>query len=73
MKFDPYKVAKELDFQPIGDFVTYVIVDVEEYAKLHFQKSVKKTVTIPEWLNREAQKRNINFSKTLQEALIKKL
>lgn len=34
---------------------------------------VKKTLTIPGWLNTEAEKNNINFSQTLQEALIKQL
>ncbi|MBD5137935.1 MAG: HicB family protein [Ruminococcus sp.] len=54
-------------------FVNIVAVDVEEYAKKHFEKSVKKTLTIPAWLNNLAEEKNINFSKTLQEALISKL
>lgn len=36
-------------------------------------KSVKKTLTIPSWLNDEAIKNNINFSQTLQDALVIKL
>lgn len=35
-------------------------------------KSVKKTLTIPAWLNERALSKNINFSKVLQEALIAK-
>nr|WP_236875646.1 hypothetical protein [Clostridioides difficile]MDL5068593.1 type II toxin-antitoxin system HicB family antitoxin [Clostridioides difficile]MDL5068782.1 type II toxin-antitoxin system HicB family antitoxin [Clostridioides difficile] len=31
--------------------------------------SVKKTLTIPQWLNREAEKHKVNFSQILQEAL----
>ena len=31
--------------------------------------SVKKTLTIPQWLNKEAIKRNVNFSQVLQDAL----
>ena len=54
-------------------FATLVSVDVEEYAKLHFDKSVRKTLTIPAWLDKEARKAKINFSKTLQEALLQKL
>ncbi|MDE6599765.1 MAG: type II toxin-antitoxin system HicB family antitoxin [Oscillospiraceae bacterium] len=54
-------------------FINIVAVDVEEYAKKHFEKSVKKTLTIPAWLNNLAEEKNINFSKTLQEALISKL
>ena len=37
------------------------------------QDSVKKTLSIPAWLNAAAEKRHINFSKTLQEALINQL
>ena len=33
-------------------------------------KAVKKTLTIPQWLNDEAEKRHINFSSVLQKALI---
>lgn len=32
-------------------------------------QSVKKTLTIPAWLNLEAERRNVNFSKLLQSAL----
>lgn len=35
-------------------------------------KSVKKTLTIPAWLNQRALNKDINFSKVLQEALISK-
>lgn len=54
-------------------FVNYVSVDVEEYAKTHYNKAVKKTLTILEWLNEAAMSKKINFSKVLQEALILKL
>ncbi len=50
-------------------FVNMVTVDVTEYAKTHFERSVKKTLTIPAWLNDAALERNINFSQVLQEAL----
>jgi len=36
-------------------------------------KAVKKTLTIPKWLNDEAEKQNINFSHVLQEALKRNL
>lgn len=32
-------------------------------------QSVKKTLTIPQWLNKEAIKRDVNFSQVLQDAL----
>ncbi|MBR5004882.1 MAG: type II toxin-antitoxin system HicB family antitoxin [Erysipelotrichaceae bacterium] len=69
----PEVIAKELGFSYEDAFVNLISVDVEEYAKLHFNKSVKKTLTIPEWLNKEALSKGINFSQVLQEALISKL
>ena len=67
------KVAKELDADTTNSFVSMVSVDVAEYAKTHFEKSVRKTLTIPAWLNIAAQQKNINFSQTLQEALLAKI
>ncbi len=54
-------------------FVNMVTVDVDEYAKKHFEKSVKKTLTIPSWLNDMALEQHINFSQTLQNALKEQL
>jgi hypothetical protein len=36
-------------------------------------KTVKKTLTLPSWLNIEAERCGINFSQTLQDALKQKL
>ena len=58
-EYDEYKRA----------FVTAVSVDVDEYAKKQFDISVKKTLTIPKWLNDMAVSENINFSQLLQSAL----
>lgn len=70
----PEAVAKELELAPDYEFFTTLItVDVSEYAKTHFEKSVKKTLTIPAWLNKAALEQNINFSQVLQEALKSKL
>ena len=55
-----------------GAFLVIIEFDQLEYKKKHSKKAVKKTLTIPEWLNEEAMARNINFSQTLQEALIAK-
>lgn len=62
-------VARELDVRADAAFVNLVAVDVIAYAKAHFNKSVKKTLSIPAWLNDAAEQRSINFSQVLQEAL----
>ena len=54
-------------------FVNMVSVDVKDYARRHFTKSIKKTLSIPQWLNDEAKRQHINFSKVLKAALIREL
>lgn len=53
-----------------GDIVTLVDVDFYEYRKKVDNKAVKKNCTIPYWLNVEAEKAGVNFSRVLQDALI---
>ena len=54
------------------DIISIVTVDMVEY-KNASSKSVKKTLTIPAWIDSLAIKNNINFSATLKEALLEKL
>ena len=49
--------------------IVLVEFDPIEYLKRTSSKSVKKTLTIPEWLNTLAEEQNINFSQVLQKAL----
>ncbi len=39
---------------------------------MYNNKAVKKTLTIPEWLNEAAASMGLNFSQVLQEALLRK-
>lgn len=56
-----------------GQFVMMVSFNKLEYDKKYHSRSIKKTLSIPEWLNTAALKRNINFSNVLQNALIREL
>ena len=47
--------------------------DMLAYKKKTNSRAVKKTLTIPEWLNEEANELGINFSQVLQAALMEKL
>lgn len=51
-------------------FVTLVSCDINQYKDT---KAVKKTLTIPSWLNDRATSMGINFSQVLQDALINKI
>lgn len=74
-KVDPVEVSRALDPDlPVGEAVVNMVsVDVAEYAKKHFEKAVKKTLTIPAWLNDAAIAQGVNFSQTLQQALKEQL
>ena len=54
-------------------FVSMVYIDMENLKANHDEKPVKKTLTIPSWLNSAAERKNVNFSATLKEALIEKI
>ena len=49
--------------------ISFVRCDTDYYRRYYENKSVKKTLTIPMWLNERAERANINFSGILQEAL----
>ena len=57
-----------------GEAVLVVLeFDMEAYKRKHNSRAIKKTLTIPEWLNEEAVEAGVNFSQVLQEALLQKL
>lgn len=56
-----------------GSFITVIEFDMVAYKKRTNQKAVKKTLSIPGWLNEEASSLGINFSQVLQEALINEI
>ena len=56
-----------------GQFVNYILCDTMVYRKKYRNKAIKKTLTIPEWLNEAASNAGLNFSQILQEALSKRL
>lgn len=51
------------------DFVVLMDFDFEKYSEKYDSRSVKKTLTIPAWLNTVSEQRGVNFSAVLQEAL----
>ncbi|MBE6030864.1 MAG: type II toxin-antitoxin system HicB family antitoxin [Clostridiales bacterium] len=56
-----------------NEFVNYIACDTIEYRRKYNTKAVKKTLSIPEWLNEAATRAGINCSAVLQEALKEKL
>jgi len=66
--------SKQRDIQVKDEQLTSVITaDTEAYRRFCEERAVKKTLTLPGWLNERAERANINFSRILQEALKKRL
>ena len=52
-----------------NQLISFVSIDLEEHKRKYTNKSVKKTLSIPAWLNTIAERENVNFSQILQSAL----
>jgi len=50
-------------------FVSYIVGNIDTYRRMNNNRAVKKTLTIPGWMNEVAIAQNINFSQVLQDAL----
>ena len=60
---------KDVKLESENGFTTLLLLDLGVYTqKYGSRKSVKKTLTIPVWLNERAERLKINFSQTLQDA-----
>ena len=54
-------------------YVSLVDIDFVEYRRKNDNKTVRRNVTLPNWLNQEAESAHLNVSRVLQEALMQKL
>jgi len=50
-------------------FVSMIVADTDAYRRQLDTRAVKKTLSIPAWLNHAAEAANVNFSGVLQDAL----
>lgn len=66
----PASDIKVLDVSD-ADFTSLIIADMSAYATK--SRAVKKTLTIPGWLNTQAEAMGLNFSKVLQNALMEQI
>lgn len=70
------ELEKHLDIENwdyVSKFKTYISVDISSFAEKWGKELIKKTVNIPKWINAKAESLKINFSKTLEEALLQKI
>ena len=74
VSLDDYEKSLDIeDWDYISKFKNYIVVDINQYAEKWGKELIKKTVNIPKWINSKAESLRINFSKTLEEALLQKI
>ncbi|MBR0427850.1 MAG: type II toxin-antitoxin system HicB family antitoxin [Clostridia bacterium] len=74
LSLEDYEKSLDIeDWDYKSKFKTYIVVDINQYAEKWGKELVKKTVNIPKWINSKAESLRINFSKTLEEALLQKI
>jgi len=52
-----------------GETLTLILADTDAWRRENDKRSVKKTLTVPAWLNNQAEKANAPFSQILQQGL----
>lgn len=67
------KASKPEEIEVKDGFLVVVEFNLKEYRKKYSSRAVKKTLSIPEWLNEAATEAGVNFSQVLQEALMEKV
>ena len=50
-------------------FVSVIAADTDAYRRKNDSRAIKKTLSIPSWLNAQAEQAGVNFSQVLQDAL----
>ena len=70
---DAIDVSKGTFAEDAAGYVSLVDIDFAEYRRKVDNKTVRRNVTLPNWLNQEAEKAHINVSRVLQDALMMKL
>lgn len=56
-----------------GEIVTLVDADLDAYRRMLDKRTIRKNLTIPSWLNEQAERAGVNFSQVLQKALKEEL
>lgn len=69
-KLSDVDISKGTFYEDGVGIVSLVDVDLVEYRRMFDNKTVRRNVTLPNWLNLEAEKAQINVSRVLQEALM---
>lgn len=70
------EIPEAKDFNPAhesNEIVATVDVDFDAYRRAHNNRTIRKNLTLPSWLNEMAEEKGLNFSQELQERLKERL
>ena len=65
----PEAIAHAIDCEPGECYVLPITVDVDEYAKHHFDGTVPRTVKLPPWMDDAVMEQELDLSAIMQDAL----
>jgi predicted RNase H-like HicB family nuclease len=66
---EPIPVASDSLNVGANETFTLIAADTDDYRRANDTRAVKKTLSIPSWLNYKAEKANAPFSQILQQGL----
>lgn len=71
---DVNAILAKSEYKEIGKQITTLIdIDIDKYKLMSDNRTVRRNVTLPNWLNIMAEESGINVSRLLQDALMSKL
>lgn len=72
--FELYSSNRVMKYDCSDDeFAAIIDIDLIKYRRKYDNRRIRKNLTIPNWLNEEAEKQDVNFSRVLEEAIKRKL
>lgn len=72
--FELFSSNRIMKYECVEDeFAAIIDIDLAKYRRKFDNRRIRKNLTIPNWLNEEAEKHDVNFSRVLEEAIKRKL
>lgn len=68
---DKIDIKKGTFYNEGESIISYVDIDFDDYRRSIDNKMVRRNVTLPNWMDRLAEKEHLNVSKLLQDAISK--
>jgi predicted RNase H-like HicB family nuclease len=62
-------IPNDIPLESVGEFVSMVLADTNEYRQKNDTRAVKKTLSLPAWMADQAEQSGLSLSQVLQEAL----